>query len=206
MALSGGSTPKVMFEWMAKQQFDWSQVHIFWVDERAVPPDHEQSNFRMTKAALIDPAGIPAANVHRIQSELEPARAARVFESEMLDVFGLAPENVPVFDVIHLGMGSDAHTASLFPGEPLINDLHAVSAAVYVAKLNMWRITLLPAVLLAARNVAVLACGPDKNAAIGRVFSGDEDLNSYPAQLLRTAPQTLWFLDEPAACQITSFL
>jgi 6-phosphogluconolactonase len=200
LAISGGATPRTMFEHMAKTRFDWSGVHLFWVDERAVPPYDPQSNYRLAEETLIRPAHIPSRNVHRIQAELQPDEAARRNVEELRDVFSLAPGEMPHFDVIHRGIGPDAHTASLFPGEPLIDDHENLVAAVWVEKMNQWRITMLPGVLLAARHTAMLACGADKAEALQHIFEGPFDSKKYPAQALAHHGRSLtWFLDLDAA-------
>lgn len=194
LAISGGSSPKLMFDWMAKAAFDWTNVHLFWVDERAVPPEHEQSNYRMAKEHLIDPAGLK--NVHRIHAELPPDHAASGYVRELSDHFG----DKPVFDVIHLGIGPDAHTASLFPGEPLIEDRDGLAAAVYVEKIPQWRITLLPAVLLAAREVVILATGADKREPLRQVLEGAYSPLEYPAQIvMNRTTNPVFFLDSAAS-------
>jgi 6-phosphogluconolactonase len=129
LAVSGGSTPKLLFAELAKAPFAWSRVHLFWVDERGVPATDPQSNYKLTKEHWLDPAGFPAGNVHRIHAELEPETAARLYEEDMQKFFRFAPGTLPSFDIIHCGMGPDAHTASLFPGEPLINDHRNLAAA-----------------------------------------------------------------------------
>lgn len=200
LAISGGSTPKLMFDVLAATPFDWQFVHLFWVDERAVPPDHAESNYRMAKEHLLDPAGIPAANVHRIAGELEPADAARRYTDEIRGFFHLAPGELPRFDIIHRGMGADAHTASLFPGEPLIEDRVQIAAAVYAKRLDRWRVTLLPGVLLAAAHTLVLATGSDKTEALRAVFDDPYHPLQYPAQLgLRDGTGMDWFTDQKAA-------
>jgi 6-phosphogluconolactonase len=198
LAISGGSTPKLMFDAMARTSFDWSHVHVFWVDERPVPPNHEQSNYKLAHDHLIEPAKI--ANAHRIPAELPPDHAASRYAHELRDYFQLQDRMLPRFDVIHLGIGADAHTASLFPGEPLIENRDGLAAAVYVQKVKQWRITLLPGVLLAARHVAVLAAGADKVDALRHIFHDPFVPLEYPAQLVtrRTSP-TVFFLDEAAA-------
>lgn len=197
LAISGGSTPKLMFEAMAKAPFDWHDVHVFWVDERPVPPENEQSNFRLASEHLIIPAGI--VNVHRIPAELPPDHAASQYVKELRGHFNLGESQVPVFDVIHLGIGSDAHTASLFPGEALIEDREDIAAAVYVDKLQQWRITLLPAVLLAARDVVVLAAGADKRQPLAHVLNGPYSPLNYPSQVvMRRTNHPLFFVDATA--------
>lgn len=197
LAISGGSTPKLMFQAMAKAGFDWKLVHLFWVDERAVPPDDEQSNYRMAEEYLIRPARI--RNVHRIPAELAPQQAAKRYSEDIREHFQLTEGDLPHFDIIHLGIGSDAHTASLFPGEPLIDDREGLSAAVYVEKIPQWRITLLPGVLLAARNMAILAAGEDKKEALKYILEGPYSPRDYPAQIVaRQARKPVFFLDEAA--------
>ncbi|HYP15075.1 MAG TPA: 6-phosphogluconolactonase [Bryobacteraceae bacterium] len=203
LAVSGGSTPKIMFDWIAKQHFDWSTVHLFWVDERAVPPDDDQSNFRMTKEHLIEPAGIPEANVHRVLAELDADKAAHFYEDEIALHFRICDGDLPRFDVIHLGMGADAHTASLFPGERLIHDRKQITAAVHVKKLGQSRITLLPAVLLQASNVAILACGEDKAEPLAQVLNSPYAPAEYPLQVVaRNRTSVHWFVDQAAAARL----
>lgn len=200
LAISGGSTPKLMFDALAAATFDWRSVHIFWVDERSVPPDDAESNYRMAREHLIGPAAIPSSNVHRIAGELEPVEAARRYVEEIRAFFHLAPGELPRFDIVHRGMGADAHTASLFPGEPLIEDRKQIAAAVYAKKLGRWRITLLPGVLLAAAHTLVLATGSDKAEAIRAVFRDPYRPADYPAQLgLHDSLDMSWFLDQNAA-------
>ena len=200
IAISGGSTPKLMFGRMAASKFDWGGIHIFWVDERPVPPDHDQSNYKLATDAWLTPAKVPAQQIHRIHAELEPKAAADRYVDEIRSFFQLGPNELPRFDVIHRGMGPDAHTASLFPTEPLIADRQKIAAAVWVEKLSQWRITLLPGVLLAADHTAMLVAGEDKVTAVRSVFEEPYDPEKYPAQLgLRDAKEVEWFLDEPAA-------
>src|SRR5258708_1942876 len=122
LAISGGSSPKLMFGELAKSKFDWRKVHLFWVDERAVPPTDPQSNYLLAEQYFIGPAHFPHATVHRLRAELQPDEAARQYAEEIRDFFELKNGELPHLDVVHRGMGPDAHTASLFPGEPLIDD------------------------------------------------------------------------------------
>jgi 6-phosphogluconolactonase len=200
IALSGGHTPKLMFAKLAAAEFDWSPVHFFWVDERCVPPESEQSNFKLANEALLAPARIPAANIHRVKGELPSEGAAAAYVAELRSFFQLGSTELPVFDVIHRGIGADAHTASLFPGEPLIRDRDGIAAAVYVEKLKSHRVTLLPGVLLAARNTVIQAEGEDKAQPIYSVLLGPEDPMQYPCQIAaRGSEKTVWFLDQAAA-------
>ncbi len=199
-AISGGSTPKIMFETLGRTPFQWAKVHIFWVDERCVPPSDSQSNYKMAAETLLKPAKIPAENIHRIKGEIDPAEAAEEYVRDIRASFSLSNGEIPVFDLIHRGLGPDAHTASLFPGEPLIGDRKGIAAPVYVQKLKMHRITLLPAVLLAARKTAILAAGDDKAEPLFQVLRGPEDPFRFPCQLgTRGSLKALWFIDRTAA-------
>lgn len=200
LAISGGSSPKPMFEELARSRFDWRKVHLFWVDERAVPPTDTQSNFRLAEQHFIVPAHFPRANVHRVRTELQPDAAAQQYAQEIRDFFELDSGELPHFDVVHRGVGPDAHTASLFPGEPLIDDRDNLVAAVYVEKLAQWRITMLPAVLLAARHTVMLITGVDKAEAVRAIFDEPYDPKKYPAQMaVHHGRSVTWFLDEAAA-------
>lgn len=200
LAVSGGSTPRLLFDAMAGADFRWDHVHLFWVDERAVPPSDPQSNYRLAEQHLIGPCRMRRKNIHRIRAELRPDEAARLYVDEIREFFGLASGELPHFDVMQRGMGADAHTASLFPGEPLIEDREGIAAAVYVEKLNQYRITLLPGVLLAARHTAMLVTGADKAHAVLQVFDAPYEPMKYPAQTAtHHGRRVAWFLDAAAA-------
>jgi len=198
LAISGGSSPRRMFEIFARTRFEWERVHLFWVDERAVPPSDAQNNFKFAQDAWLKPGNFPASNIHRVLAELDPAEAAARYTEDIRQFFGLAAGERPRFDVVHRGMGPDAHTASLFPGEPLIEDRSGIAAAVWVEKFKQWRITLLPGVLLAARHTALLVAGADKTAALRSVLHQPFDLLQYPAQIA-SGHGTIWFVDTAAA-------
>lgn len=203
LAISGGSTPQFLFAAMAKAKFDWTKVHIFWVDERCVPPTDDQSNFKLANETLLTPAGVPKENIHRIQGELPPGQGAARYLEDIQQSFALRDGQLPVFDVIHRGIGSDAHTASLFPGEPLIGNHEGIAAAVWVKKLNSHRVTLLPGVLLAARATVIQAAGDDKAEPIHNVLEGPEDPYRFPCQIAaRNSDKTTWFLDQAAAAKL----
>ena len=201
LAVSGGSTPKRMFAEMAQSGFHWNNVHLFWVDERCVPPTDSESNYKLAKDYFLDAAHFPAANVHRIQGELAPTDAANLYAADIRSFFDISAGNpAPRFDVIHRGLGPDAHTASLFPGEPLIDDHKNLAAAVYAEKFHQWRVTLLPAVLEAARHTLMLAAGSDKAEPLHSVLSEPYDPKKYPAQIATYGGEgALWFLDKAAA-------
>ena len=203
LAVSGGSTPKLLFQSLVAAGFRWQRVHLFFVDERAVPPNDSESNYRLAQENLITPARIPPAQVHRIHAEVRPETAARDYAADIRNFFGLEEGEQPHFDVVHCGMGPDAHTASLFPGEDAIEDREHIAGAVYVRKMGKWRVTLLPAALLAARNTVFLVAGADKAPAVGNVFHQDFDPKQYPAQLIsRQSRRVTWFLDQAAAAEL----
>ena len=200
MAVSGGSTPRLLFEWLAKSKFHWQNVHLFWVDERCVPPTDPASNYKLADDYLIHPAHIPQRHVHRVVGEIAPKTAAARYAAEIREFFGLDDGELPHFDVVHRGMGPDAHTASLFPGEPLIDDREGIAAAVFVPKFSQWRVTLLPGALLAAKHTVFLVAGADKAEAVRAVFKEEYDPKKYPAQIASHHGRGVtWFLDQPAA-------
>jgi len=200
LAVSGGSTPRLLFEKLAKSKSHWDHVHLFWVDERCVPPTDPASNFKLADDYLIRPAHIPQRHVHRVVGEMAPKAAAARYAEEIREFFGLDNEELPHFDVVHRGMGPDAHTASLFPGEPLIDDREGIAAAVFVPKFNQWRVTLLPGALLAAKHTVFLVAGADKAEAVRAVFKEEYDPKKYPAQIASHHGRGVaWFLDQPAA-------
>jgi 6-phosphogluconolactonase len=200
-AISGGTTPRLLFSRLAASGFDWSNVQIFWVDERCVPPDDKQSNYKLANETLIAPAKINSSNVHRVLGELEPKHAANRYVEEIIRFFG--SNGLPEFDLIHRGMGPDAHTASLFPGEPLIDNRADIADAVWVEKMKSHRVTLLPGVLLKARQTVLQVAGADKAEALYNVLRGPEDVKQYPCQLgTRGSDRAVWFLDKAAAAKL----
>lgn len=200
IAISGGSSPRLLFTDMAKAGFDWSNVHIFWVDERCVPPTDDRSNYKLAEETLLKPARIQPQNVHRVYGELPPDEAAARYVSDIREFFG--PAGLPVFDVLHRGMGPDAHTASLFPGEPLIKNNTDIAAHVWVEKMKMDRVTLLPGVLRAAKYTVLQVSGAEKADAVRMVLTGDEDEMKYPCQIASRDRKAIWFLDEAAAAKL----
>ncbi len=183
-----------MFKMFASADFDWSRVQLFWVDERGVPPSDDQSNFKHANEVWLAPSGFPSANIHRVLAELDASTAAARYVEEIRGVFG---DGIPEFDVVHLGMGPDGHTASLFPGDPSIRDRKGIAAALWVEKMKQWRITLLPAVLLSARHTVMLETGGgEKRAVLHEVLEGAEDVMKYPAQILREGRNVEWFVSE----------
>jgi 6-phosphogluconolactonase len=202
LAISGGSSPRIMFEIFGRRVFAWDRLHLFWVDERVVPPTDPQSNYKLAADTWLVPAKFPAANVHRVVTELGAEAAAERYTEEIRE--NVHPPNgqpggaLPCFDVIHRGMGPDGHTASLFPGEPLIADHGGIAAAVWVEKMHQWRVTLLPGVLESARHTVMLVTGADKTAMLKTVLSADFDPNQYPVQIASLGEQAEWFVDAAA--------
>lgn len=190
LAISGGNSPKTMFELFARSGFDWSNVHIFWVDERCVPHTDPQSNYKLAYDAWLN--DIPAANVHPVPTNLAPDLAAQAYAETIRPYLP--------FDVIHRGMGADAHTASLFPGDPLIHDITSLTG---VAHRQILRITLMPGVLESARHTAILATGADKAEPLRAILRGPHEPIQYPAQIAALDPTTAtWFIDQAAAARI----
>jgi 6-phosphogluconolactonase len=198
LAVSGGGTPRLMFQSMASRKFEWNDIDIFQVDERCVPPDHPESNFRMLREALLESIAIDESRVHRIEGELPPEAAARAYAEVIRQLLG--PQ--PVFDVIQRGMGPDAHTASLFPGEPLLQDRTGITAAVDAGRAGMkegmrYRVTLLRGVLESARHTLCLATGAEKAEALRKVLREPYDPENLPAQI--SSNGTVWYVDNAAA-------
>jgi 6-phosphogluconolactonase len=182
-----------MLQYMAGRRFDWSGVELFWVDERLVPPTDGLSNYRMTRESLLDLIDLPAERVHRIAGELAPTDAEQAYTDEITRVFSLQSGELPVFDVIQRGMGPDMHTASLFPGEPLILNETDVAAAVWVEKMAQHRVTLLPGVLERARQTVCLVTGADKASALSNVFREPRNTVRMPAQI--SSAEMAWYVD-----------
>jgi len=205
IAISGGTTPKAMFALLADrsqpyfERVPWDKLQLFWVDERTVPPEHKDSNYGMTKAAMLDHVPLPAAQIHRIEGELEPEVAASRYEADIRTSFRLEGAETPTFDLILLGMGDDGHTASLFPHTEAINELGRISVANHVEKMNTWRITLTWPVINHAREVAFLIEGAGKRDILREVLLGGYDPDTKPSQLIRPASGKLTFLLDAAA-------
>ncbi|MGA2155173.1 MAG: 6-phosphogluconolactonase [Bryobacteraceae bacterium] len=203
LAVSGGTSPKWMFERLAASNLPWNRTHLFFVDERVVPPSDPASNFKLANEHLILPARVPQSSVHRVAGELAPQAAAQHYVEQIRRFFGLNEGDLPRFDVVHRGMGPDAHTASLFPGDPLIEDRQGIAAATFAAQFRQWRVTLLPGVLVAAKHTVFLVTGDDKKEALRSVIHGEYDPMRYPAQIAtRPGHDVVWFLDQAAAALI----
>ena len=202
LALAGGSTPRRLHTRLASpaiaDRIPWDKVQVFFGDERCVPPDDARSNYRMARETLLDRVPLPAANVHRIAGEDDPAAAARAYEQDLRRTIGGA--GLPAFDLICLGLGEDGHTASLFPGTEVLHETTRWVAAPYVPGLEAWRVTMTPVLLNAAREVVFLVAGSAKATVLKRVLDGPHRPDLLPAQLVRPARgRVRWLVDAAAA-------
>lgn len=195
VALSGGGTPAPMYALLAfdewRVRLDWTKVHVYFSDERCVPPDSNQSNYRLAYDALLRPCGVPEGNIYRIRGEIDPQQAAAEYDALLRD---------RALDLIWLGMGEDGHTASLFPGGAAVRELSRRVVAEYIEKVGMWRVTFTPALINAGRAVAFMVSGAGKAAALKAVLHGERQPEVYPAQVVQpTAGELVWFVDQAAA-------
>ena len=200
VALSGGSTPKLMYQILADQFRDevaWSNIHFFWSDERHVPPDHPESNYRMAHEALLSHVH---SNVHRIPSENpDAAAAASDYEQTIIQV---TQQTLPRLDLILLGLGTDGHTASIFPGSEVLHETKRLVAAPYVEKFNTYRITMTLPLLNNGASVVFLVSGAEKAQIVKEIFESE---NKYPAQAVKpTNGELIWMLDKEAAALLSA--
>ena len=209
IAISGGSTPRAAFQllgdphgpWSGRMQ--WDRLDLYWVDERCVPPDDQESNYRMTREALLDRTPLRPEQIHRMEGELEPEVAASRYESELRNSFRLEGAEVPRFDLVALGMGPDGHTASLFPHTKALNEMSRLVTANHVPQMDSWRITLTWPVINRASSVFFLISGADKAQILKEVLMGSRDVERLPSQLIRPASGILTLiLDKSAAAEL----
>ncbi len=209
IALSGGSTPKNLYTLIAANasaSLPWDRMFFFWGDERHVPPDNPDSNYRMAKETLLSKVAIPPANIFRIPAENPDASAAAdAYEQTLRKFFAVAPGEFPRFDLILLGIGPDGHTASLFPETAALEQTSRLVVANWVEKLQTNRITFTLPVLNAARCVAFLVSGTDKAAVLHEVLEGNAPAEKYPSKLVRPSEgKLIWFVDRAAASQLST--
>ncbi|HVF49111.1 MAG TPA: 6-phosphogluconolactonase [Pyrinomonadaceae bacterium] len=202
VALAGGTTPRRVYKLLAsdayKNQLEWSKVHIFFGDERCVPPAHPDSNYRMARETLLARVAVPAANVHRIEGAGDAASGARRYEDELRAFF--KGDEWPRFDLVLLGMGDDGHTASLFPHTHALAEEQAWVVANRVEKLRAFRITLTARAINHAARVVFMVAGAGKAARLAEVLHGARDPERLPAQLIRPLAGSLeWLVDRAAA-------
>ena len=202
VALSGGNTPRSVYSMLAqeyKTALPWAKIHIFFGDERAVPPDHPDSNYRMANETLLSHVPIPAENIHRIHAELDPESAAEDYEEQLRAYFNLKNGALPRFDLIMLGLGEDGHTASLFPGSSALKEMSRQVASTWVEEKKTFRITLTYPVLNHAAEIEFLISGGGK-AQILRDVLHPQGAATYPAQGIKPENgRLLWLLDQDAA-------
>jgi 6-phosphogluconolactonase len=202
IALAGGSTPKAAYALLTNVPMDWERMHIFWGDERCVPPEHSDSNFRMACGAFLESIDIPKENIHRVSGELPAGQAAEAYEDELRLFFPKV--EFPVFDLILLGLGADGHTASLFPGSPAVEERRRWVAAVehrHPPEPLVDRVTLTLPVINAARQVTFLVSGADKAESLKGILTpaAGQAEPRLPAQLVQPSDGSLlWLVDRAA--------
>jgi 6-phosphogluconolactonase len=208
LVLSGGATPRGLYELLAqppyRNELDWNRVEFFWGDERAVPPDHPDSNFRMAREAMLDKLGIAPARIHRIKTEkADLDEAAREYELEIEQVLGRiagVSRRPPHFNLFLLGMGEDGHTASLFPGTQALGETERWVVAHEVKKLKTRRVTMTPPLINTAHFILFMASGASKADMLAQVIQGKRDPERLPAQLIHPLTgEVMWFIDRDAS-------
>jgi 6-phosphogluconolactonase len=206
VVLSGGSTPKNLYALLAdnaswRVRVPWEKVHFFWGDERHVLPDHPESNYRMAHEAMLSKVSIPAANIHRIKSEyVDAGQAAWEYEQTLQEFFHLTAGQYPCFDLVFLGLGPDAHTASLFPGTQALHEQQRLVVANWVGKFHTERITMTAPVLNNAACIVFLVSGEEKALPLKAVLEGRYEPSQLPAQLIHPHHgRLLWLVDQAAA-------
>lgn len=205
--LSGGKTPKQLYKILSKSKRSWDTVHFYWGDERCVGPDHSDSNYKMAYDVLLSKINLPSAHIHRLQGEIAPALSARNYEKTIRSAFGLTPDNpvTPSFDLVLLGVGTDGHTASLFPETEALQEKTQWVAANFVPKLAETRLTLTPLILNQTEHIFFLVAGSDKAKILKDVLEGPYHPDLLPAQLIRKETGSVtWFIDEAASGCLSS--
>jgi len=205
VALSGGNTPRTAYQLLAqaprRDALNWDEVCVYFGDERCVPPENAESNYRMASEAFLDAVPIPPGNVHRIKGEIDPGHAANQYAS----ILRADLEDPPRFDLVLLGLGPDGHTASLFPGTPPDTDGAELVRAVYAESQDMWRVTITPKLINLAHTVAFAIEGAEKADILATVFEGPIDPTRYPAQVVHPrSGKLLWLVDRAAAGKLAT--
>jgi 6-phosphogluconolactonase len=213
VSLTGGDTPDLLYQFLADQsrpwrtRIDWGQLHLFWGDEREVPPDHSKSNFGLANRLLLQHVPVPATQIHRMRGELPASDAGPLYDALLRarrdQVAG------PLFDVMLLGIGANAHIASIFPNSPILERperperSERLATGVHVPEISQWRITMTPTALLDSTAIVVIAAGSSKADAISAALESVLDVGRYPAQLLRTASDRVeWIIDSAASARL----
>ncbi len=206
VALSGGSSPKKLYELLAayyKDKIDWNKVYFFFGDERYVPQTDPNSNFLMAKKALFDPLKIAEAQIFAVNTSVEAKTAARKYTDVIKDFF--KGEDIR-FDLVLLGLGDNSHTASLFPNTPVLHDTTPSVKEVYLEEQKTYRVTLNAPLINGAYHIAFLVYGEGKAEAVHRVIEENKDIDNFPAQLIKPIDGELqWFLDNAAAANLTTY-
>lgn len=224
VSLTGGDTPDLLYEMLAddkrpwRRRIAWQRLHVFWGDERDVPPDHRDSNYGLAHRLLLQHVDVPETHVHRMRGELPAVDAGRLYDAVLRERRNQTIG--PLFDVMLLGIGANAHIASIFPGSPLLAGREAppdtdrvgrplterdntLATAVAVPELSQWRITMTPNALLDSADIIMIASGASKADAIASAVDGPVDVEKYPAQLLRGAGDRVeWIIDSAAAARL----
>ncbi len=210
IALSGGSTPKILFSLLVeddslRKKIPWNKMHFFWGDERHVPPEDAQSNYRMAYETLLAKAPVPPENIHRMPTEQpNAAKVAADYEQDLGKFFRLKAGELPVFDFNLLGIGPDGHTASLFPGTEALHEQRRLVVANWIEKFQTNRITLTAPVLNNAGTIVVLVSGKEKAEILQRILEGEYQPDLLPSQLIRPKQGRLvWLVDQAAASRLT---
>jgi 6-phosphogluconolactonase len=198
VAFSGGSTPTALYRLLVREPIDWTRVHIFWGDERLVPPDHPESSYGQAREVLLKHLPIPSENIHRVASDLEPAASATDY-ARVLKEYAAPPLDWPRFDLVLLGMGEDGHTASLFPGSPVDATAPVIAVTANYQGRPAQRVSLTPLVFNAARQVVFLVTGANKAVTLTGVFGDYNSVEQIPAKRIQPTDGTVtWLVDEAA--------
>ncbi|MGO9063077.1 MAG: 6-phosphogluconolactonase [Candidatus Binataceae bacterium] len=210
LALTGGNTPADVYSLIATRfhlSVDWNAVHLFWGDERCVPPDDPASNYAMVHRTMLSKLTLDPNQIHRMRGEDEPEQGAREYETELKEFFSLEEGEFPRFHLILLGLGDNVHIASLFPGHPAIHENERLAVAVEVDAPQRHRVTLTPPVLNNAARIMFIVSGQNKAEAVKLALEGPRDPDRYPAQIIDPGNgEVMWLLDRPAASLLSPAL
>lgn len=206
VAISGGSTPKRLYALLGSDQYkdkiDWKQTHVFWSDERCVPPEHRDSNFRIAFEGFISKVPVPDMNLHRVRGQKGPKQGAQEYEDELRKHFGTV--GLPVFDLVLLGIGEDGHTASLFPVSMAIDETEQLAVPVYRDKPDHNRVSLSLPVLNHALHIVFLVAGGSKSRIVADILLKEKDRDRYPAGRIQSMGSNVtWLLDREAAALLS---
>jgi 6-phosphogluconolactonase len=203
IAVSGGNTPKNFFQRLATDQDnDWSNIHLFWADERCVPPDHPESNYGMTYKYLLQKIRIPANHVHRIRGENNPSDESLRYEKEILSCFGLS-DGIPIFDWVFLGIGDDGHTASIFQNQTGLLSTEKICETAKHPVSGQYRVTLTGRTITHAKRITFLVVGDSKSIVLKHILYDEPEAKHYPASFIKPVSGKLdWYVDTKAAKHI----